>query len=141
MDRVRMFGWSYCALFMAVVAVGYVPAFHDAQGNLFGLFSLDLYDDSLHFFSGAWAGIAAAWSYGAARGYFRLFGPLYFADGVLGLVTGSGYLDFGIFLYGPIRESLYAHVFANLPHLVIGGVAIWVGYRLARRRAPRRAGS
>ena len=141
MDRVRQFGWIYFAGFMAIVAVGYVPPFHDAQGNLFGLFSLDLYDDSLHFFSGVWAGIAAWWSYGAARTYFRLFGPLYFADGVMGLFLGRGYLDGGIFLYGPLKESLYAHVFANLPHLVIGGVAIWVGYRLARatgRRVRRR---
>ena len=45
--------------FMAVVAIGYVPAFHDADGNLFGLFKLDLYDDSLHAFSGIWAGVAA----------------------------------------------------------------------------------
>jgi hypothetical protein len=135
MERVRLFGWVYFVGFMAVVGIGYVPGFHDAQGNLFGLFKLDLYDDSLHFFSGVWAGVAAWWSAAAARRYFRLFGPLYFADGVLGLITGSGYLDGGIFLYGPIEESLYAHVFANLPHLLIGGVAISVGYRLAARPA------
>lgn len=135
MNRVRVFGAAYCIGFMLVVAIGYVPQFHDADGNLFGLFKLDLYDDSLHFFSGLWAGIAAWRSYGATRRYFRLFGPLYFADGVMGLFLGSGYLDGGIFLYGPLRESMYAHVFANLPHLVIGGVAIWVGYRLAQAPA------
>ena len=99
MNRVRVFGAAYCIGFMLVVAIGYVPQFHDADGNLFGLFKLDLYDDSLHFFSGLWAGIAAWWSYGATRRYFRLFGPLYFADGVMGLFLGSGYLDGGIFLY------------------------------------------
>lgn len=135
MDRVRVFGLVYFVGFMLVVGVGFVPAFHDAEGNLFGLFKLDFYDNSLHFFSGVWAGIAALWSYGAARAYFRLFGPLYLADGVMGLFLGSGYLDGGIFLYGIIRQSLYAHVFANLPHLVIGGVATWVGYRLARTPA------
>lgn len=138
MTIVRKLGFAYCIGFMAVVAVGYVPQFHDAQGNLFGLFSLDIYDDSLHFFSGLWAGVAAWRSYAAARGYFRLFGPLYFADGVMGLFLGSGYLDGGIFLYGPIRESLYAHVFANLPHLVIGGLAIWIGYLLAKSPQPVR---
>ena len=60
MDRVRKFGWVYFAGFMAVVAVGYVPQLHDPQGNLFGLFKPDLYDDSLHFFSGVWAGISVA---------------------------------------------------------------------------------
>lgn len=134
-DKVRRFGFLYFLGFILVVAIGYVPAFHDSDGNLFGLFKLDLYDDSLHLASGIWAGIAAWLSYGAARLYFRLFGPLYFADGVLGLFTGSGYLDGGIFLYGPLDLSLMTRIFANLPHLLIGGIAIWVGYKLAARPA------
>lgn len=133
MNSVRLMGFAYAVLFVAVVAIGYVPGFEDDQGNLFGLFKLDLYDDALHLASGIWAGIAAAISANAARGYFRLFGPLYFADGVLGLMTGSGYLDFGIILYGPIDLPLMTRIFANLPHLLIGGVAIWAGYRLGRR--------
>ncbi len=44
-DKVWRFGWFYFIGFMAVVAIGYVPAFHDADGNLFGLFKLDLYDE------------------------------------------------------------------------------------------------
>lgn len=134
-DRVRRFGWFYFLGFILVVAIGYVPSFHDADGNLFGLFKLDLYDDSLHLASGIWAGVAAFMSYNAARLYFRLFGPLYFADGVLGLLTGSGYLDGGIFLYGPLDLPMTTRFFANLPHLVIGGIAIWVGYKLAARPA------
>lgn len=70
MNKVRLFGAIYCIGFMMVVAVGHVPQFNDADGNLFGLFKLDLYDDSLHFFSGVWSGIAAWWSYPAARRYF-----------------------------------------------------------------------
>ena len=135
MDKTRKLGWVYFAGFIAVVAIGYVPAFTDANGNLFGLFKLDLYDDALHLASGIWAGVAAAVSYAAARLYFRLFGPLYFLDGVLGLITGSGYLDGGIFLYGPLDLPLLTRFFANLPHLVIGGAAIWIGYRLAERTA------
>ncbi|HEX8622602.1 MAG TPA: hypothetical protein VF718_11595 [Allosphingosinicella sp.] len=133
MDKVRAFGWAYFALFILVVAIGYVPAFEDEQGNLFGLFKLDLYDDSLHLASGLWAGIAAWLSRRAAANYFKLFGPLYFLDGVFGFFTGSGYLDGGIFLYGPLDLPLETRFFANLPHLLIGGIAIWVGYVLARR--------
>ena len=139
MDRVRLLAAAYCALFVAVVAVGYVPGFHDSDGNLFGLFKLDLYDDSLHLASGIWAGIAAWRSYDASRLYFRLFGPLYFLDGVLGLITGSGYLDGGIFLYGPLELSMTVRFFANLPHLLIGGFAAWVGYRLAARQGVAQA--
>jgi len=135
MDRVRAFGWVYFVMFMLVVGLDFVPAFADDQGRLFGLFTLDLYDNSLHFASGAWAGIAAWLGYGPARSYFRIFGPLYFLDGVMGLLLGSGYLDFGIFLYGPLDLSLAIRFFANLPHLLIGGVAAYVGYVLAA--APR----
>ena len=134
MDKVRAIGWVYFAGFVAVVAIGHVPAFNDANGNLFGLFRLDLYDDSLHLASGLWAGIAAWRSREAARFYFRLFGPLYFMDGVFGFFTGSGYLDGGIVLYGPLDLPLQTRFFANLPHLVIGGLAIWIGYVLAAKR-------
>ena len=134
MDRVRLFGWIYFVGFMLIVALDFVPAFIDAEGRLFGLFTLDLYDNSLHAASGLWAAAAAAWSHDAARAYFRLFGPLYFLDGVMGLMVGSGYLDGGIFLYGMLDLPLMIRFLANLPHLLIGGVAIWVGYRLARRR-------
>ena len=133
MDRIRAFGWVYFLGFMAIVALDFVPAFVDEQGRLFGLFTLDLYDNTLHAASGLWAAVAAAWSAGAARAYFRLFGPLYFLDGVMGLIVGSGYLDGGIFLYGPLDLPLMIRFFANLPHLLIGGLAIWLGYRLARR--------
>ena len=136
MDRVRAFGWAYFALFILVVAIGYVPAFEDEAGNLFGLFKLDLYDDSLHLASGLWAGIAAWLSRRAAVNYFKLFGPLYFLDGVFGFFTGSGYLDGGIFLYGPLDLPLETRFFANLPHLLIGGIAAFVGYVLARRPEP-----
>ena len=135
MSKLRLFGWAYCALFILVVASGFIPAFLDEQGRQFGLFTLDLYDHGLHLFSGLWAGAAAAISDKATRTYFRLFGPLYFADGVLGLLTGSGYLDFGIFLYGRLELDLMTRFFANLPHFIIGGGAIWVGYVFARERA------
>ena len=82
MAAVRKWGFAYAALFVAVVAVGYVPGFEDSDGNLFGLFKLDLYDDALHLASGLWAGVAALISERAARGYFKLFGPLYLLDGV-----------------------------------------------------------
>jgi hypothetical protein len=132
MDKVRAFGWVYFLGFMGIVGLDFVPAFNDDQGRLFGLFTLDFYDNSLHFASGVWAGAAAYWSRGAVRTYFRIFGPLYFLDGVMGLFLGSGYLDFGIFILGPLDLPLMIRFFANLPHLLIGGVAAFVGYRLAR---------
>ncbi len=50
-----------------------------------------------------------------------------------GCSPASGYLDLGIFLYGPVDLPLTTRFFANLPHLAIGGAAAWVGYIYARR--------
>lgn len=139
MDRVRAFGWAYFVMFMGIVALDFVPAFVDAEGRLFGLFTLDFYDNSLHFASGAWAAIAALWSREASVTYFRIFGPLYFLDGVMGFLLGSGYLDGGIFLYGMLDLSWTIKFLANVPHLIIGGLAAWIGYRLARTPEPAAA--
>ena len=133
MDLIRLLAWGYFLVFLSVVAVGYVPAFHDANGYLFGLFNLDLYDDSLHLASGVWAAIAAWHSRGWSVFYFRLFGILYFLDGVMGLFLGSGYLDFGIFIYGVLDQPILTRILANLPHLAIGGFAIFTGFWLSQR--------
>jgi hypothetical protein len=136
MDKIRLFGWIYFAGFMGIVGLDFVPAFNDDQGRLFGLFTLDFYDNALHFASGAWAAIAAWRSREAAATYFRIFGPLYFLDGVVGLILGLGYLDFGIFLYDLPDLTWTIRFLANLPHLIIGGLAAWIGYRLARASGP-----
>ncbi len=135
MDLVRVFAWFYALMFVGVTALGYMPPLHDPQGYLFGLFKLELWDDALHLGSGIWAGVAGYLSYSASRKYFRIFGPLYFGDGLLGLLAGMGYLDFGIFLHGPADLPLQHRIMANLPHIMIGGVAILIGYVGARRMA------
>ena len=132
---VRVLGWAYALLFVGVTALGYIPAFLDEQGNLFGLFKLQWWDDALHLGSGIWAAIAAYTSYGATRTYFRIFGPLYFLDGLLGLLTGMGYLDLGIILHGPTDLPLQTRIAMNVPHIGIGGIAILAGYLLAKKPA------
>jgi len=52
------------------------------------------------------------------------FGLLYFADGLMGLMFGSGYLDFGIITYGVVDLPLKIKVLGNLPHLLLGGFAV-----------------
>jgi hypothetical protein len=135
MTLIQKLAIAYAVMFFAVVAIGYVPAFNDANGYLFGLFSLQWWDDALHGFSGLWALAAALISHGASVLYFRLFGSIYLFDGVLGLLTGSGCLDAGIFIYGFQDIEFPTRLFANLPHLAIGGFAVFVGFWLARRVA------
>jgi hypothetical protein len=136
MSLIQKLAIVYAVLFFAVVAIGYVPAFNDADGNLFGLFSLQWYDDLLHAFSGVWALAAALISHRQAVFYFKLFGSVYLFDGVLGLITGSGCLDAGIFING-FRSfddiEFPTRFFANAPHLAIGGFAVFVGFWLSKR--------
>jgi hypothetical protein len=137
MNVIRLCAWFYVALFCVVVAVGYVPAFIDENNMILGLFRRTWYADGLHLASALWAAIAALTSTRASANFFRIFGPLYFLDGVLGLVTGSGYLDFGIFINGVLSLSLTTRIFANVPHLFIGGLAIIIGYGLVPRYAAK----
>jgi hypothetical protein len=123
----------YFVMFMGVVALDFVPMFKDAHGYLFGLFTLDLYDNSLHAFSGLWALTAALISRKQALLYFKFFGIVYFMDGVVGCLLGNAYLDFGIFLYGPTDWSLLVKFLASAPHIAIGGVALLIGFVLSKR--------
>ncbi|MBX3577264.1 MAG: hypothetical protein KF723_08640 [Rhizobiaceae bacterium] len=133
MTLIQKLAVAYALMFFAVVGLNYLPFIHDENGMMFGLFSLQWYDDVLHGFSGIWALVAAFLSYRASVLYFRLFGSVYLFDGVLGLVTGSGCLDGGIFYYGFQDIEFATRFFANLPHLLIGGIAVFIGFVLARR--------
>ena len=139
MNPLRLLAAVYAVLFAVVTSLNYIPGLTDAQGRTFGLFALDIFDDALHAASALWAGLAAWHSTRATLVYFRVFGPLYCLDGLLGLVTGSGYLDLGIFLNGVLDLPLVTRILMNLPHIAIGGFATFAGYVLARRWVPAAA--
>jgi hypothetical protein len=105
-------------------ALNYIPGITDEQGRSFGIFALDIYDDALHLGSAAWAAIAAWLSHRASRNFLLYFGALYFGDGLLGLITGSGYLDLGIINYGWQDLDFSFKILANTPHLALGGFAL-----------------
>jgi hypothetical protein len=112
-------------ILLAAASLNYVPGLTDSQGRAFGVFALDVFDDALHVASALWAGLAAATSTRASRIFLRYFGLLYLTDGLLGLATGSGYLDFGIFKYGVLALPLTFKILANLPHIAGGAFAIF----------------
>lgn len=135
MTTIQKLAIAYFVMFLGVVALDFIPGLKDANGYLFGLFALDLYDHSLHLFSGVWALVAGLVSHTQVVRYFQIFGTVYFFDGVVGSLLGNAYLDFGIFLYGPTEWSLLVKVLASLPHIAIGGTAMFIGFYLARRKA------
>lgn len=127
MTPLRLISFGYfCALLIAA-SLNYVPGITDAEGRAFGIFALDLSDDALHLASALWALAASLWSARASRIFLLVFGALYLGDGLLGLVTGSGYLDLGILLNGPVAQPFGFRILANLPHLVLGGGAVLAG--------------
>ena len=133
MNIIRRIAIGYAVILGIVTALNYIPGLTDSQGRAFGIFALDIYDDMLHFASAAWAAIAAWVSTRASTIYFKVFGSLYLADGLLGLATGSGYLDLGILLYGVQQMPFGFKILANLPHIALGGFAAFTGFHLARR--------
>jgi hypothetical protein len=123
---------GYFVVLLGAASLNYIPGVTDADGVAFDIFSLDLFDDALHAASATWALVAALASTRAARLFLILFGALYLGDGLLGLITGSGYLDFGIFTYGLQDLDFGFKVLANLPHIGLGGVALVSGLLFGR---------
>jgi len=141
MNPLRWIAVGYAVLFAGVTSLNYIPGLTDAQGLTFGLFALDTFDDLLHAASGVWAALAAWRSTRATVIFFRVFGTLYCLDGLLGLATGSGYLDLGIVVNGVLHLPLVTRILMNLPHIAIGGFAAFTGFVLARRWAPEAVGA
>jgi hypothetical protein len=131
-NPLRILAAIYAVLFAVVTSLNYIPGLTDEEGRTFGLFALDAFDDALHGASGLWAALAAWHSTRATVFFFRVFGTLYCLDGLLGLATGSGYLDLGILLHGVLDLPLVTRILMNLPHIVIGGFAAFTGFVLAR---------
>lgn len=129
MEILRRTSAVYAVILGLVTLLNYIPGLTDAEGRAFGIFALDIYDDLLHLASALWAATAAWMSRAAAQFFLRWFGGLYLADGLLGFLTGSGFLDLGIFIYGVQSFPWIIKVFANLPHILLGSVAVLMATR------------
>jgi len=132
---IQRLAWVYALMFFFLGSLSYIPWINDENGVTLGIFSLQWYDDALHYGSGLWAAIAAWRSFKDSAFYFKLFGIIYGLDGVMGFFLGQGYLDGGIFLKGITPLDLSTRFFANIPHIAIGGIAVLIGFVLSRRFA------
>ncbi|MEE9387343.1 MAG: hypothetical protein V3U96_01930 [Paracoccaceae bacterium] len=133
MSLLQKISLGYFVVLLGAASLNYIPGLVDPDGLAFGIFALDIFDDALHLGSALWALAAALISHKAARTFLLLFGALYLGDGLLGLATGSGYLDFGIFNNGVLDLPFMFKIYANTPHIALGGIALLSGLFLGRR--------
>ena len=131
MGKLRSIALVYMFILLAAASLNYIPGLTDSEGRAFGVFALDIFDDLLHVASALWAGIGAFVSARASRTFLFWFGTLYLLDGLLGLATGSGYLDLGIMNHGMLDLPLGFKILANLPHMAGGAFAIFASRRFA----------
>ena len=130
MTSLQKLCFGYFVALMIAASLNYIPGLTDEDGLAFGIFALDIYDDALHVASAVWALVAGLLSHRAARMFMILFGLAYLGDGVFGFFTGYGYLDLGIFTNDAAGlDFSITRVLANLPHLALGAVAVWAGFR------------
>lgn len=136
MTNLQKLSLGYFVALMIAASLNYIPGLMDENGLAFGIFALDIYDDALHVASALWALVAGLMSHRASRTFLILFGLAYLGDGVFGFFTGYGYLDLGIFTNASAGVDIsLSRMLANLPHLALGGIAVWAGFRLAGRQA------
>ncbi len=126
---------GYFVVLLFVASLNQIPGVNDEFGKAFGIFALDIYDDALHLASAIWALVAALMSHRAAKNFLFYFGVLYLFDGLLGLATGSGYLDLGIINYGIQDLPLKFKILANGPHITLGGFALLASFVFNRKAA------
>lgn len=133
MTTLRYICIGYFIALMIAASLNYIPGLTDEDGLAFGIFALDIFDDSLHVASALWALASALVSHKASRFFLLVFGALYLGDGVFGFFTGYGYLDLGIFTNGSDGMSFtFQRVAANVPHLFLGGFALFSVWKLDR---------
>ena len=125
----RKLAWVYTAGFLAIFVITHTPAFNDAQGLSFGLFKIDPIDDFVHLLSGIAGLIVSAVATGSILLFFRVVGVLYGLDVLVGMTMSRGFLDLSVFMQGPGGPDFGLTNWAlNLPHILIAGIAIIVGF-------------
>ena len=128
--------YVYIILFFLLIGLNFFPFLYQEDGRMIGGFNLAEEGNILHVLSGIWAATALWYSRNSMLYYFRIFGTVYLLDGVVGLIVGKAFLNLNLFRSDVIpHEDFMVRLLLNTPHLLIGGVAVIIGFMLFRKYA------
>jgi len=112
------FATGFGFIMLAVGLLGFVPGVTDPDGNLLGIFHVNVAHNVIHLLTGMIALACGLDGANAARIFFRVFGALYGLIGLLGLYQGD------TILLGMVANNM-ADAWL---HLSIAAVALVLGF-------------
>jgi hypothetical protein len=119
-STIQKCAFAFALLFLAVYSLDFVPGVMDANGKMFGLFSMTTFVDVGHLGLGMLALISGFVGPKASRVYFWFLGFFYAAD----VIT---YAIRHLHLISPTTNLL-----VNLPHIVISIAAFLVAVNVGK---------
>jgi hypothetical protein len=122
-STIQKCAFGFALLFLAVYSLDYVPGIMDANGKMFGLFSMTTFVDIGHLGLGTLALISGFVGPRSARVYFWFLGFFYAAD----VIT---YAIRHLHLISPITNLL-----VNMPHMVVSIAAFLIAINVGQHRA------
>ena len=114
--------FGFALLFLAVYSLDYVPGVMDANGKMFGLFSMTTFVDIGHLGLGALALISGFVGPRTARIYFWFLGFFYAADVI-------NYAIRHLHFISPVTNLL-----VNMPHVLVSVAAFLVAINVGRQK-------
>lgn len=132
--RLETWTYWYIMLFFLLVGMNFFSFLFRNDGMMVGGFNLAEEANVLHLLSGMWAATALWYSRNAMLYYFRIFGTVYFLDGMVGVIAGKAFLNLNLFdAHTHAHAEMSTRLLLNIPHLVIGGLAMFVGFILFKK--------
>jgi hypothetical protein len=122
-STIQKCAFGFALLFLAVYSLDYVPGIMDANGKMFGLFSMTTFVDIGHLGLGTLALISGFVGPRTARVYFWFLGFFYAAD----VIT---YAIRHLHLISPLTNLL-----VNMPHMVVSIAAFLIAINVGNHRA------
>jgi len=115
--------FGFALLFLFVYSLDYVPGIMDANGKMFGLFSMTTFVDVGHLGLGLLALIGGFVGPRTSRAYFWFLGFFYAADVI-------NYVIRHLHLISPVTNLL-----VNMPHFVISVAAFLIAINVGKHGA------